>query len=96
MLNRDDLLASRSQPLKGEKPLLEGRHHTSARAGEPCGLDVRPFLLFAPHMRKVLDATVHLRRHFHGRSMCCRELVREHLFQAVPGADGFGGIKRGL
>ena len=50
MLDRDDLLASRSQPLKGEKSLLEGRHHTRARAGEPCGLDVRPFLLFAPHM----------------------------------------------
>jgi hypothetical protein len=92
MLNRDDLLASRSQPLKGEKPLLKGRHDASGRAGEPCHLDVRPILLFTSHMDEVVDATVHLRRHFHGRSMCCRELVREHLFEAVPSADGFGGI----
>jgi hypothetical protein len=42
-------------------------------------------------MDEVVDATVHLRRHFHGRPMCCRELVREHLFEAVPGPEPFRG-----
>ncbi len=40
MLDRDDLLMARAQPLQRQQPLLESCHHSGGGVGEACRLHV--------------------------------------------------------
>jgi hypothetical protein len=92
----DDLLPPpRTKALHERNALLERRLLSRNGIREPTRLHILKLTCpLRSRRRYVVQPLDKLRAHFHDRPMRGRKLMSHHLFDTVPRADRFRGIKR--